>query len=136
MAGFPDILEAPLHARFVSLGVRPEDVEERFVRGGGAGGQKINKTSTTVWLRHRLTGVEVRIQDERSQTQNRLIAWATLADKLEWRRAEAANAAQAEREQARRRNRQKSRSQKKRMVEAKRHRAKIKSARGRQSGDW
>jgi hypothetical protein len=43
MADFPDIVEASLRARFVSLGVRPEDVEERFVRGAGAGGQKINK---------------------------------------------------------------------------------------------
>jgi len=38
MADFPDIVEASLRARFVFLGVRPEDVEERFVRGAGAGG--------------------------------------------------------------------------------------------------
>ena len=44
MADFPDIVEAPLRVRFVSLGVQPGDVEERFVRGAGAGGQKINKT--------------------------------------------------------------------------------------------
>ncbi len=135
MAGFPDILEASLHARFVSLGVRPGDVEERFVRGTGAGGQKINKTSSTVWLRHRPTGVEVRIQDERSQTQNRGLAWAALAEKLEWRRAEAANAAQAERELARRRTRQKSRGQKARMIAAKKHRARIKAKRRNGGGD-
>lgn len=135
MADFPDIVEAPLRARFVLLAVRPEDVEERFVRGTGAGGQKINKTSSTVALRHRPTGVEVRIQDERSQVQNRLRAWVALADKLEWRRAEAANAAQSEREQARRRNRQKSRGQKARMIEAKKHRARIKTARGRPGGE-
>ncbi|MBI2515662.1 MAG: peptide chain release factor-like protein [Opitutae bacterium] len=131
MADFPDIVEAPLRARFVSLGVRPEDVEERFVRGTGAGGQKINKTSSTVALRHRPTGVEVRIQDERSQSQNRATAWLALAQKLEWRRAEAANAAQAERELVRRQKRQKSRGQKVRMIQSKKHRAKIKSARGR-----
>lgn len=135
MADFPDIVEAPLRARFVLLGVRPGDVEERFVRGAGAGGQKINKTSSTVALRHRPTGVEVRIQDERSQVQNRATAWSALADKLEWRRAEAANAAQAAREQARRRSRQKSRGQKARMIESKRHRARIKSTRGRPGED-
>jgi len=133
MADFPDMVEASLRARFVWLGVRPGDVEERFVRGGGAGGQKINKTSSTVVLRHRPSGVEVRIQDERSQHQNRLTAWAALADKLAGRRAEAAAAAQAEREQARRRTRQKSRGQKVRMIESKRHRAHKKSARGRPS---
>ena len=136
MADFPDIVEAPLRARFVLLGVRPEDVEERFVRGGGAGGQKINKTSSTVALRHRPSGVEVRIQDERSQAQNRATAWTALAGTLENRRAEAANAARAEREQARRRTRQKSRGQKVRMIEAKKHRAKHKAARGRVSGEW
>lgn len=136
MADFPNLVEASLRARFVSLRVRPDDVEEQFIRGAGAGGQKINKTSSTVWLRHRPTGVEVRCQRERSQTVNRLLAWTELAGKLEWQRAEAANAAQAARELARRQKRQKSRGQKARMIAAKKHRAKHKSARGRVSGEW
>lgn len=136
MADFPDLVEAPLRARFVSLGVRPEEVAERFVRGTGAGGQKINKTSSTVWLRHRPTGVEVRCQRERSQTVNRQLAWTELAEKLEGRRRESADRARAERELLRRQKRQKSRGQKARMVEAKQHRARNKSARGRVSGEW
>lgn len=44
MADFPDIVEASLRARFVSLGVKADDVAEQFIRGAGAGGQKINKT--------------------------------------------------------------------------------------------
>ena len=135
MADFPDIVEGPLRARFVSLGVRPEDVEERFVRGTGAGGQKINKTSSTVSLQHRPTGVEVRCQRERSQTVNRQLAWTELAEKLEWRRQESANQAQAARELVRRQKRQKSRGQKLRMIETKKHRAKIKSRR-RAGDDW
>ena len=131
VADFPDIVEAPLRARFVSLGVRPEQIEERFVRGAGAGGQKINKTSSTVWLRHGPTGVEVRCQRERSQTLNRLIAWTELADKLAWRRQEAANQAQGARELARRQKRQKSRGQKARMIQSKKHRAGIKARRSR-----
>jgi len=135
MADFPDIVEAPLRARFVSLGVRPEEVEERFVRGAGAGGQKINKTSSTVWLQHRPTGTEVRCQRERSQTVNRLVAWIELADKLEWRRQEATNRKQADRELVRRQKRQKSRGQKARMIESKKHRAGIKARRGRPESD-
>ncbi len=135
MADFPDIVEASLQARFVSLGVRPEDVEEVFIRGAGAGGQKINKTSSTVRLTHRPTGVEVRCQRERNQSVNRLLAWTELAYKLEWQRQMAANAAQAERELARRQKRQKSRGQKARMIASKRHRAKIKSSRGSVAGD-
>lgn len=136
MADFPEVVEAPLRARFVSLGVRPGEVEERFVRGAGAGGQKINKTASTVWLRHGPTGVEVRIQAERSQSQNRAQAWAVLAGKLERRRAEAANAAQAARELARRQNRQKSRGLKAAMIAAKKHRARIKGARRGGADGW
>jgi protein subunit release factor B len=131
VAGFPDIVEASLRTRFASLGVRPEEVEERFVRGSGAGGQKINKTSSTVCLQHRPTGVEVRCQRERSQALNRLLAWTELAEKLEWRRQEAVNQAQSARELIRRQKRGKSRGQKLRMIQSKKHRAGIKSKRGR-----
>lgn len=133
MADFPDIVEAALRARFVSLRVRPEEVEERFVRGTGAGGQKINKTSSTVWLQHRPTGIEVRCQRERSQAMNRLTAWTELADKLEWRKQEAKNQAQSARELVRRQNLKKTRGQKKKMIQGKRHRAGIKQKR---SGSW
>ena len=129
MTGFPDILEAPLQARLVQLGVRPEEVEERFVRGGGPGGQKINKTSSTVWLRHGPTGLEVRCQAERSQVMNRIRAWTELAEKLAGRAQRAAALAQAARETERRRTRQKSRAQKARMIEVKKHRARIKQSR-------
>lgn len=135
MADFPDIVEASLRARFVSLGVRADDVEECFIRGAGAGGQKINKTSSTVRLRHLPTGEEVRCQRERNQSVNRLIAWAELAERLEWRKQETANAAQAQRELARRRSRGKSRGQKLRMVAGKRHRAGIKAQRGRPASE-
>jgi len=110
-------------------------VEEAFVRGSGPGGQKINKTSSTVWLRHRPTGVEVRCQRERSQAANRESAWRILCDRLEeWARGAvraAVDAAEAER----RRTRQKSRGQKRRMVEGKRREARRKAGRGRVS-DW
>jgi peptide chain release factor len=136
MADFPDIVEASLRKRFVSLGVKPEDVEEQFIRGAGAGGQKINKTSSTVRLRHLPTGLEIRCQRERNQSVNRLIAWTELAAKLEWNKAAEVNAAQSERERIRRQKRQKSRGQKVRMIVAKKHRAKHKAGRGRVSGDW
>jgi len=124
-----------IESRLNALGVRGADVEERFVRGAGPGGQKINKTSSTVWLRHRPTGVEVRCQRERSQAANREFAWRELCDRLEARRRAAAQAVVDERETERRRTRQKSRGQKRRMIESKQHRAKHKSARGRVR-DW
>jgi len=78
-------LPTQIEERLKVLGVRSADVEEKFVRGAGPGGQKINKTSSTVWLRHGPTGVEVRCQRERSQAANREVAWAELCAKLEAR---------------------------------------------------
>lgn len=129
-------LPTQIYARLALVGVRPEDVEERFVRGSGPGGQKINKTSSTVWLRHEPTGVEVRCQAERSQTANRERAWEELCEKLEARVRERRAAAQQVREAERRRKRGKTRAQKLRMIETKKKRAKIKGARGRVSGEW
>jgi protein subunit release factor B len=129
MADFPDIVEASLRARFVSLGVQSDEVEEQFIRGAGAGGQKINKTSSTVRLKHLPSGVEVRCQRERNQSVNRLLAWVELAEKLEGRRRDSTNQARGARELVRRQKRQKSRGQKARMIEAKKHRARIKSKR-------
>ncbi|MEO7415374.1 MAG: peptide chain release factor-like protein [Opitutaceae bacterium] len=122
--------------RLIAIGVRPEDIEERFVRGGGPGGQKINKTSSTVCLRHAATGMEVRCQRERSQAANRELAWQALCGKLEGRKKAAAAAAEQLREAERRRTRPKSRGQKLRMIETKKHRAKHKSRRGRVGGEW
>jgi protein subunit release factor B len=128
-------LPSQIHERLARLGVRLEDVEERFVRGAGPGGQKINKTSSTVSLRHRPTGVEVRCQRERSQTANRELAWAELCEKLETRAQRAAAARQDEAEKNFRRTRQKSHGQKARMIASKRHRAGIKARRGRSFDD-
>jgi peptide chain release factor len=122
-------LPTQIHARLAALGVSPAEVEERFVRGTGPGGQKINKTSSTVWLRHGPSGIEVRCQKERSQSANRDTAWAELCDKLEARRAAAVAAQQDERQRDIRRTRQKSYGQKTRMIQSKKHRAKIKSRR-------
>ena len=128
-------LPTQIQRRLDTLGVIPADVEEKFVRGSGPGGQKINKTSSTVCLRHGPTGVEVRVQRERSQAANRELAWQELCEKLETalRQAEAARRAAVEKE--RRRKRPKSRAQKRRMVETKRLRRKSKDSRGRIHGE-
>ena len=126
-------LPSQIFEKLAALGVRASDVEEKFVRGTGPGGQKINKTSSTVWLRHGPTGVEVRCQRERSQTANRELAWAELVAKLGARKARAA--AVDAREEVWRRTRQKSRGQKVRMIQSKKHRAGINARRGRPGAD-
>ncbi|MCX6955677.1 MAG: peptide chain release factor-like protein [Verrucomicrobia bacterium] len=128
-------LPTQIDERLKALGVRMADVEERFVRGAGPGGQKINKTSSTVWLRHAPTGVEVRCQRERSQAVNREVAWAELCSKLEARVRAAKEAVIDAREAERRRTRPKSHGQKVRMIQSKKHRAGIKARRGRPESD-
>lgn len=122
---------ASLLPRLKALGVDASDVEEQFVRGGGPGGQKINKTSSRVHLLHRPTGFEVRCQQSRSQSANREAAWTLLCDKLETAGRLARAAVRQEQEKARRRARPKSRRQKAVQVADKRHRATIKAARAR-----
>lgn len=129
MADLPD--DSTLRDRMQRLRLREEELEETFVRGTGAGGQKINKTSSTVVLRHLPTGIEVRCQRERSQSQNRLIARLELCDRLEAQRAAEKLDAQNAKEKLRRQNRPRPRSLKKKLVKSKRHRAGIKQNRGR-----
>lgn len=59
------------------------DIEEKFIRGSGAGGQKINKTSSCVWLRHGPSGMEVKCQKHREREKNRISAYKLLIKKIE-----------------------------------------------------
>ena len=124
-------LPTQIQERLDALRVRTEDVEEKFILGSGRGGQKIQKTSSCVWLRHTSTGVEVRCQKGRSQATNREQAWAGLCEKLEEMKRAWLAAKKDEKAKTLRRNRQPSRNQKARMVQSKRHRAETKSARSR-----
>lgn len=71
-----------LAARMSELQVREEDLEERFVRSSGRGGQHLNKTSSAVQVRHLPTGLEARCGRERSQSLNRFLARRELLDKI------------------------------------------------------
>jgi len=60
------------------------DLTEKFVRGSGKGGQKVNKTSNCVQLTHVPTGIAVNCQDSRSLLVNRKIARKLLETKVEF----------------------------------------------------
>ena len=75
--------EKTLYDRMERLDINESDIIERFVRSSGAGGQKVNKTSTCVYLKHIPSGIEVKCQKERSQALNRFLARRILADKIE-----------------------------------------------------
>jgi protein subunit release factor B len=67
------------------LGFKEEDLQEQFVRGSGKGGQKINKTSNCVLLKHLPSGLEVRVQKHRELLKNRRSALKLLLEKLEYK---------------------------------------------------
>lgn len=71
-----------LFAQLQRLGISRKEVQEKFIRSSGRGGQKVNKSSTCVYLKHLPTGIEVKMQRARSQSLNRFLAWRLLADKI------------------------------------------------------
>ena len=75
--------ERTIAARMMELGVAENDFEESFIRSSGPGGQKVNKTSSCVYLVHIPTGLAVKCQRERSHSLNRFLARKLLLDKIE-----------------------------------------------------
>jgi peptide chain release factor len=72
-----------LQERMEVLNIQERDIEERFIRSSGRGGQKVNKTSSCVYLRHIPTGIEVKCMRERSQSLNRFFARRELVSRIE-----------------------------------------------------
>jgi protein subunit release factor B len=125
--------EAELVKRMENLGIRESDLDEHFIRGSGPGGQKINKTSSCVYIKHLPTGKEVKCQAGRSQALNRFLARRELCEILEQEILGKKSEAQQAKEKIRRQKRRKSRRQRDKMVKDKFARATIKGGRKRVS---
>ncbi|MBI4801621.1 MAG: peptide chain release factor-like protein [Elusimicrobia bacterium] len=72
-----------LKGRIAGLKIDLRLVEEQFVKGGGKGGQKINKTANAVRLKYPPLGLIVRCQRERKRSLNRFLALRELVDEIE-----------------------------------------------------
>lgn len=104
-----------------ALGVHESDLDESFVRSGGKGGQKVNKSSSCVMLLHRPTGLRVKCQTTRHQALNRFLARRLLLDKIERRQKGYVEAERAVIEKLRRQKRKRSRRAKERVLAGKAH---------------
>jgi protein subunit release factor B len=129
MFGVNSEKEAALQERFNKLGIRQEDIVEKFIRSGGHGGQNVNKTSTCVYLKHLPTGIEVKCQQERSQALNRFLARRLLADKIENQILGKESAEQQRIEKIRRQKRKRSKRAKEKMLADKHRQSEKKHAR-------
>jgi len=76
---------ALLKGKMAHLKIDPVLIEEKFVKGSGRGGQKINKTANAVQLAYPPLDIHVKVQRERQRNVNRFLALRELVDQIEMR---------------------------------------------------
>jgi protein subunit release factor B len=125
---------AKIRELMVEASVFEEDLEETFILGGGPGGQKTNKTSNVVRLKHEPSGLNIRFGETRSREDNRWLARRALAEAILERENKRKSAKRQEAEKKRRQKRRRSRRQKQRMLDEKHAQSEKKAAR--KPVDW
>lgn len=124
-----------LQERMLKLGILEKDLVEKFILGSGSGGQKINKTSSCVYLHHLPSGIEIKCQRDRSRELNRFLARRELCDQIEAMMTNEKNEKQKAAEKIRRQKQRRTRRQKQKMIEEKRSHSERKAARQHPSFD-
>ncbi len=118
-----------LEIRMQKLRVFENDIEEKFIRSSGPGGQNVNKVSTCVVLTHIPTGLLVKCQQTRYQALNRFLARRRLLDLIEKKQKGYIEAERKRIEKIRRQKRRRSKRAKEKMLEAKRRQSEKKTLR-------
>jgi protein subunit release factor B len=115
--------------------IKEKDIKEMFTRASGPGGQNVNKVSSCVVLLHKPTGIQVKCQIHRSQSQNREEAKVLLLKKIEAQKEKELRAIQFEIEREKRRKRRRSKKDKETVLAFKRKHSEKKSMR-RKATSW
>jgi len=129
MANISKPKQEALLEKMHELKVYEKDIIEKFIRPQGKGGQKVNKTSSCVYLKHKPSGIEVKCQRERSQVLNRFLARRILVNKIETLIKGEASTEQKRIEKIRRQKRKRSKRAKEKMLSDKAKRSQKKEHR-------
>lgn len=121
--------ERELRRRMRKLKIYEKDIKENFIRSSGKGGQRADKASTCVYLKHIPTGIEVKCQRERVQSINRFLARRLLVDKIESMILKKKSREQQRIEKIRRKKRKRSKRAKEKILEEKKKRSEKKKMR-------
>ena len=118
-----------LQERMERLGIKSEDLREKFILASGRGGQKLHKTASCVYLKHLPTGIEIKCQKDRSRAMNRFLARRKLCERIEANILKIKTEKQKLIEKLRRQKKRRSRKQKEKMLEEKRRQSEKKALR-------
>lgn len=118
-----------LEKKMEELEIFEKDLIEKFILGSGSGGQKINKTASTVYLKHLPTGIEVKCQQDRLREMNRFLARRELCEKIAAKIHGEKTKKEREIQKIRQQKKRRSRRIKQKILEEKRKHSDIKSLR-------
>jgi len=89
----------------IEIDIKPEDIQEKFIRSRGKGGQNVNKVSSCVQLKHLPSGISVKCDIYRTQKKNRDQAMKMLIEKIKKVEEDRLNIEKSEFEKEKRKNR-------------------------------
>jgi protein subunit release factor B len=108
-----------LAEKMEKLHIYESDLIEKFILGSGKGGQKLQKTASTVYLKHLSTGLEIKCQDSRGREDNRYFARERLCEKLQAILSDEKTKEQQRVEKIKRQKKRRSRRSKQKMLDEK-----------------